>query len=157
MTGARLVHDTLEAEGWDVEVADAQRVKGLAQLACKTDKTDSLVLAMLSQRDVVPAIWLPDPRVREVRELARFGMHLATSRRSRTGSHSTMINFGRPCPVTDLFGAEGRRLLAGLDAPSPGARTSARRSSRSTSSSAKSTRSTAGCGPGTPTTPTSRC
>jgi transposase len=119
MTGARLVHDTLEAEGWDVEVADAQRGKGLAQLACKTDKTDSLVLAMLSQRDVVPAIWLPDPRVREVRELARFGMHLATSRRSRTGSHSTMINFGRPCPVTDLFGAEGRRLLAGLDAPEP--------------------------------------
>jgi hypothetical protein len=33
MTGARLVHDTLEAEGWDVEVADAQRVKGLAPLA----------------------------------------------------------------------------------------------------------------------------
>ena len=26
MTGARLVHDTLEAEGWDVEIADAQKV-----------------------------------------------------------------------------------------------------------------------------------
>jgi hypothetical protein len=25
MTGARLVHDTLEQEGWDVEIADAQR------------------------------------------------------------------------------------------------------------------------------------
>ncbi len=36
MTGARLVHDTLEACGWDVEIADAQRVKGLAPLACKT-------------------------------------------------------------------------------------------------------------------------
>jgi transposase len=31
--------------------------------------------------------------------------------------HSTLINFGRPCPVTDLFGAEGRRLLARLDVP----------------------------------------
>jgi transposase len=30
MTGARLVHDTLEACGWDVEIADAQKVKGLA-------------------------------------------------------------------------------------------------------------------------------
>jgi transposase len=39
MTGARLVHDTLEREGWDVEI-DAQKVKGLAPLACKTDKTD---------------------------------------------------------------------------------------------------------------------
>ena len=33
MTGARLVHDTLEREGWDVEIADAQKVKGLAPLA----------------------------------------------------------------------------------------------------------------------------
>ena len=61
MTGARLVHDTLEQEGWDVEIADAQKVKGLAPLACKTDKIDSMVLATLSQRDLVPAIWLPDP------------------------------------------------------------------------------------------------
>jgi hypothetical protein len=69
MTGARLVHDTLEQEGWDVEIADAQKVKGLAPLACKTDKIDSRVLAVLSQRELVPAIWLPDPRVREEREL----------------------------------------------------------------------------------------
>jgi hypothetical protein len=33
MTGARCVHDTLEQEGWDVESADAQKVKGLAPLA----------------------------------------------------------------------------------------------------------------------------
>src|SRR5215208_7847147 len=51
MTGARLVHDTLEQEGWHVEIADAQKVKGLAPLACKTDKIDSRVLALLSQRD----------------------------------------------------------------------------------------------------------
>ena len=62
MTGARIVHDTLEQQGWDVEIADAQKVKGLAPLACKTDKIDSQVLAVLSHRDLVPAIWLPDPR-----------------------------------------------------------------------------------------------
>jgi DNA-binding SARP family transcriptional activator len=113
MTGARLVHDTLEREGWDVEIADAQRVKGLARLACKTDKTDSLVLATLSQRDLVPAIWLPDPQVREVRELARFRLHLVHHKSAlKNRIHSTMINFGRPCPVTGLFGVEGRRLLA---------------------------------------------
>jgi transposase len=120
MTGARLVHDTLEREGWDVEIADAQKAKGLAPLACKTDKTDSLVLATLSQRDLVPAIWLPDPRVREVRELARFRLHLVRHKSSlKNRIHSTLINFGRPCPVTDLFGAEGRRLLARLDVPEP--------------------------------------
>jgi transposase len=120
MTGARLVHDTLEQEGWAVEIADAQRVKGLAPLACKTDKIDSMVLAVLSHRDLVQAIWLPDPRVRDQRELARFRMHLVHHKSSlKNRIHSTLINFGRPCPVTDLFGAEGRRLLAKLDVPEP--------------------------------------
>src|SRR4051812_28221585 len=76
MNGARLVHDTLEELGWEVLVADAQKVKGLAPLACKTDKIDARVLAILSFRDLVPEIWLPDPRVRQERELARFRMHL---------------------------------------------------------------------------------
>jgi transposase len=120
MTGARLVHDTLEAEGWSVEIADAQKVKGLAPLACKTDKIDSLVLATLSHRDLVPVIWLPDPRVRSERELARFRLHLVKHRSMlKHRIHSTLINFGRPCPVTDLFGVEGRRLLERLDVPEP--------------------------------------
>jgi transposase len=41
MNGARFVHDALEKHGWDVLVADAQRVKELAPLACKTDKIDA--------------------------------------------------------------------------------------------------------------------
>ena len=120
MTGARQVHDTLEQEGWDVEIADAQKVKGLAPLACKTDKIDSQVLAVLSQRDLVPAIWLPDPRVREERELARFRLHLVKHKSAlKNRVHSTLINFGKPRPVTDLFGVEGRALLARLQVPEP--------------------------------------
>jgi transposase len=120
MTGARLVHDTLEQEGWDVEIADAQKVKGLAPLACKTDKIDARVLAVLSQRDLVPAIWLPDPRMREERELARFRLHLVKHKSAlKNRVHSTLINFGKPCPVTDLFGVEGRELLARLQVPEP--------------------------------------
>ena len=159
MTGARFVHDTLEQEGWSVEIADAERVKGFAPVACKTDKVDSKVLATLYQRDLVPAIWLPDPRVREERELARFRLHLVKHRSAlKNRIHSTLINFGRPCPVTDLFGVEGRKLLARLDVPEPwrskrhrgalsdrGPRGSDRR--RSTAASRKAT----------PTTPTSRC
>jgi transposase len=120
MTGARLVHDTLEQEGWAVEIADAQKVKGLAPLACKTDKIDSLVLATLSHRDLVPAIWLPDPRVRSERELARFRLHLVNHKSAlKNRIHSTLINFGRACPVTDLFGVEGRKLLERLQVPEP--------------------------------------
>lgn len=32
MNGARFVHDTLELAGWDVEIADAQKLKGLDRL-----------------------------------------------------------------------------------------------------------------------------
>ena len=64
MTGARFVHDALERCGWEVEVADAVKVKGLAPLACKTDRIDAWVLAELSRRDLVPGVWLPDFEVR---------------------------------------------------------------------------------------------
>ena len=36
------------AGGWSVEIADAQKVKGLAPLACKTDKIDSRVQRSVS-------------------------------------------------------------------------------------------------------------
>ena len=62
MTGARFVHDALERCGWEVEIADAVKVKGLAPLACKTDRIDAWVLAELSRRELVPAIWLPTLR-----------------------------------------------------------------------------------------------
>jgi transposase len=120
MTGARFVHDQLELHGWEVEIADAQKVKGLAPLACKTDRIDAWVLAELSRRDLVPAIWLPDPQVRAERERARFRLHLVRHRSSlKQRVHATLLTHGRPCPVSDLFGARGRQLLAGLQLPQP--------------------------------------
>src|ERR671911_1643059 len=120
MNGARFVHDTLEELGWEVLVADAKKVKGLAPLACKTDRIDAQVLAVLSQRDLVPAIWLPDPRVRAEREQARFRLHLVKHRSMlKHRIHATLITCGHPCPVTDLFGVAGRELLDRLAIPEP--------------------------------------
>jgi transposase len=82
MNGARFVHDRLELAGWQVEIADAQKVKGLAPLACKTDRIDAWVRAELTRRDLVPAIWLPDPMVRAERERARWRLHLVRHRSS---------------------------------------------------------------------------
>ncbi len=124
MTGARFVHDTLEELGWEVLVADAQKVKGLAPLACKTDKIDARVLAELSWRDLVPAIWLPDPSIRRERELARYRLHLVRHRTTlKNRIHATLMTFGRPCAVSDLFGHKGRELLAALQLPEPWAGT----------------------------------
>jgi transposase len=120
MNGARLVHDTLEELGWEVLIADAQKVKGLAPLACKTGRIDARVLAELSWRDLVPAIWLPDPTIRRERELARFRLHLVRHRTTlKNRIHATLITFGHPCPVSDLFGLAGRELLDRLQIPDP--------------------------------------
>ena len=120
MNGARFVHDELVGHGWEVLVADAQKVKGLAPLACKTDKIDSRVLAELSFRDLEPAIWLPTPELRREREISRWRLHLVKHRSIlKNRVHSTLIAFGHQVPMADLFGLAGRRLLAGLDIPEP--------------------------------------
>ena len=120
MNGARFVHDELTRYGWEVQVADAQRVKGLAPLACKTDKVDARVLAELSVRDLVPAIWLPSAELRAEREQARFRLYLVKHRTSlKNRIHATLIAFGYQRQMSDLFGTQGRRLLERLDIPEP--------------------------------------
>jgi transposase len=54
MNGACFVHDQLERHGLDVLICDAERAKGLAPLACKTDELDAHVLAELARRELVP-------------------------------------------------------------------------------------------------------
>jgi transposase len=120
MNGARFVHDTLELAGWDVVIADAAKVRGLAPLACKTDRIDALVLAELSRRDLVPAIWLASPEVRAERERARFRLHLVQHRvQLKNRIHATLMAFGHECPTSDLFGVGGRRRLGELAFPEP--------------------------------------
>jgi transposase len=120
MNGARYVHDELVGLGWEVLVADAQRVKGLAPLACKTDKVDARVLAELSFRDLVPAIWLPSAGIRAERERSRWRLHLVRHRTTlKNRVHSTVIAFGHQPAVSHLFGPTGRRLLAELAVPEP--------------------------------------
>src|SRR5579862_8487241 len=120
MNGARFVHDTLERCGWEVEVADAVKVKGLAPLACKTDRIDAWVLAELSRRELVPAIWLPSFETRQERERARWRLYLVRKRTAlKNRVHAQLVAFGHPCPVSDLFGARGRELLERIEFPKP--------------------------------------
>jgi transposase len=120
MNGARFVHDSLERLGWEVEIADAAKVKGLAPLACKTDRIDAWVLAELSRRDLVPAIWLPEFGLRQERERARWRLFLVRKRSAlKHRVHAQLLAFGHACPVSDLFGVKGRELLDRLEFPEP--------------------------------------
>jgi transposase len=118
------VHDQLELAGWDVRIADAVKARGLAPLACKTDRIDCWVLAELARLNLVPEIWLPDATVRAERERARFRLHLVKHRRSlKQRIHAILFQHGLPTPHRDLFGAGGRCLLERLALPEPWAST----------------------------------
>jgi transposase len=124
MTGARFVHDQLEFAGWDVRIADAVKSRGIAPLACKTDRIDCWVLAELARLELVPEIWLPDPAVRGERERARFRLHLVKHRSSlKNRIHAVLFQHGIANGHSDLFGAGGRRLLERLALPEPWAST----------------------------------
>jgi transposase len=82
MSGALWVRDQLVACGWEVQVADARKVKTVAPLAAKTDKVDARLLAELCRRELVPALWLPSLDQRALRERLRRRMHLVRLRTS---------------------------------------------------------------------------
>jgi transposase len=119
MNGARFVHDQLELAGWQVTIADAQKVNSLAPLAGTTDRIDARCWPSCPA-----ATWFPrsgDPP----QGAGRAGASTvpAASGRHRTALknriHATLLAFGKPCPVSDLFGAGGRALLACLALPEP--------------------------------------
>ena len=118
MNGARFVHDTLERCGWEVEVADAQKVKGLAPLACKTDRIDAWVLAELSPPRSGSGDLAAGFGLREERERARWRLYLVRKRSSlKHRVHAQLLAFGHACPVSDLFGGRGRELLEAAGLP----------------------------------------
>jgi transposase len=124
MTGARFVHDVLEAHGLEVRIADARKAKVagelLGQVGAKTDRLDARLLAELGRRELVPEIWLADPVTRRARERSRFRLYLVRQRTSvKNRIHQTLITHGVPARERDLFGAAGRARLARLALPQP--------------------------------------
>jgi transposase len=158
MNGARFVHDQLELAGWEVQVADAQKVKGLAPLACKTDRIDAWVLAELSRRELVPAIWLPDPAVRAERERARWRLHLVRHRVAlKNRVHATLLAFGRPCPPATCSARAAGSCWPGWACPSRGRAPRRPRSNSSTTWRSRSTRASGSFVGWAPTTPLCPC
>ena len=58
--------------------------------------------------------------MRAERERARVRLHLVRHRTAlKNRIHATLLAFGKPCVVSDLFATGGRQLLARLALPEP--------------------------------------
>src|SRR5689334_20568446 len=113
MSGAVWVRDRLRSAGWQVKVADARRVRGVAPLACKTDRVDARVLAELCRRDLVPALWIPSLEERELRERLRRRAHLVRLRTSaRNRIFGLLRQWGLRLSLTRLRAPDAMELLA---------------------------------------------
>ena len=118
MSGALWVRDELVACGWQVQVADARKVKTVAPLAAKTDKVDARLLAELSRRQLVPALWLPSLDERALRERLRRRMHLVRLRTSAKGRiFGLQTQWGVRVSLARLSRADGLWLLERAGVP----------------------------------------
>jgi transposase len=97
-----------------VVLANPKAVKGITRAGAKTDKIDARTLAKLLAGGFLPAVWLPDEQTRILRRRISARAQLVRQRtRAKNQVHATLIRNlkGKP-PVSDLFGARGRRWLA---------------------------------------------
>ncbi|MDP9257843.1 MAG: IS110 family transposase [Actinomycetota bacterium] len=97
-----------------VVLANPKAVKGITQAGAKTDKIDARTLAKLLAGGFLPEVWPPDEQTRILRRRVSARAQLVRQRtRAKNQVHATLIRNlrGRP-PVSDLFGARGRRWLA---------------------------------------------
>jgi transposase len=102
-----------------VVLANPKAVKGITRAGAKTDKIDARTLAKLLAGGFLPAVWLPDERTRILRRRISARAQLVRQRtRAKNQVHATLIrNLKRKPPVSDLFGARGRRWLAAQELP----------------------------------------
>src|SRR6266576_1060252 len=118
MSGALWVRDELVACGWQVQVADARKVKTVAPLAAKTDKVDARLLAELCRRQLLPALWLPSLDDRALRERLRRRLHLVRLRTSAKGRiFGLQTQWGVRISLRRLRRADGITLLERAGVP----------------------------------------
>lgn len=74
------LHDQLKPLVEDVAVANTFQLKLISASASKTDKQDALVLAKLLAANLLPAVWVPPPHVRQLRRLTQHRIQLLNQR-----------------------------------------------------------------------------
>jgi transposase len=92
---------------------------GIRQARAKTDRLDARTLARLLWTGDLDAVWMPDEACRVMRRrLARREQLVRSRSRSKNEIHAVLMRRlrGKP-PVSDLFGARGRRWLRELELP----------------------------------------
>jgi len=104
-----------EDAGFDVSLANARQVKAIP--GRKTDQSDSEWLAHLLRSGLVKPSYVPEKRLRELRDLTRLRVKLvATGTAFRNRCHKVLnrVNIRLGSRLSDIFGKAGLEILEGL-------------------------------------------
>lgn len=102
----------LEDAGFDVFLVNARLVKAIP--GRKTDQSDSEWLAHLLRSGLIKASYVPEKRVRELRELTRLRVKLVQTRtafRNRCHRVLNRMNIQLGSSLSDIFGKAGTKIL----------------------------------------------
>src|ERR1700680_2029120 len=105
--------DEMERLGHRPKLCNPLEAKRRMGLTNKTDKLDAGGLAILLRNGTLPEVWIPPAELRDQRELLRLRMFLSALRTQvKNRIHGTLGRYNLQIAVSDLFGVEGRLLLA---------------------------------------------
>lgn len=97
-------------------VANSLQVKWIAHAAVKTDKHDAIRLAKLLAANLLPAVWVPPPHVRELRAVLAHRRALVKQRTAvKNRLHSVLHRQSITLPEGDPFAAQQRAWWLTLD------------------------------------------
>lgn len=105
----------LEESGFEVSLANAHQVKAIP--GRKTDQSSSEWLAHLLLGGQIQPSYVPEKRVRELRELTRLRVKLVQSRtafKNRCHKVLNRVNIRLGSRLKDVFGKAGMEILNGL-------------------------------------------
>jgi transposase len=98
------IHDDLQDIVAEVLVANSYKIKLISSSATKTDRHDALVLAKLLAANLLPTVWVPPERVRELRELTRYRSKLVGERNKlKSQLHNILHKKNLALPVGGPF------------------------------------------------------
>ena len=117
-SNAWLLYDQLQPLVAEVVVAHPQSVKLIAAARVKTDSRDTIKLASLLAANLIPAVWVPPPEVRELRALVTHRNRLVKQRTQAANRlHSVLHRHNLDPPPGIPFAVHQREWWLALDLP----------------------------------------
>jgi len=99
-----------------VTIAHPFKVKAIASAKIKTDKIDAHTLADLLRVNLIPSVYRPIRKDRDLKDLIRFRFKLVKYQTSLKNSIHTVLRVERiDHPYSDLFGTKGSAFLKQLE------------------------------------------